>query len=62
MKSYGYGVLIEKDDVIEESNKDPENCPFCQAEERGESSGWSGWSGCREFFKMMREKHNKEHN
>ena len=38
--------------------KNPLNCPFCKAEEKGYSSGWSfsfeGWE-------KVREKHLKEH-
>jgi len=39
-------------------NKDPQNCPYCQAEEKGYSTGWSfspeGWQ-------MAKEKHLRKH-
>jgi hypothetical protein len=38
--------------------KDPQNCPYCEAEEKGVSSGWSG---SPEFWASLKEKHNKEH-
>lgn len=38
--------------------KDPTNCPFCEAEEKGYSSGW-GFSP--EGWLEMEERHSREH-
>ena len=38
--------------------KEPDNCPYCEAEEKGYSSAWTG---SEEFFKELKEKHIKEH-
>ena len=38
--------------------KDPINCPFCEAEEKGQSSGWSG---SPEFWSAMQHRHNETH-
>ncbi len=38
--------------------KDPINCPFCEAEVKGQSGGWSG---SPEFWATMKERHIKNH-
>ena len=38
--------------------KDPDNCPFCQAEERGHSEGWGM---CPEGWQELERKHYQEH-
>lgn len=38
--------------------KDPKNCPYCEAEEKGVSSSWGG---SQEMFEALKEKHIKEH-
>lgn len=38
--------------------RDIYNCPFCEAEVKGYSTGWGG---SPEFWKEMKEKHEKEH-
>ena len=38
--------------------KDPQNCPFCEAEEKGKSSGW-GMSP--EGWWELERRHNEEH-
>lgn len=43
---------------MEESKKDPNNCPFCEAEIKGHSSGW-GFSP--EGWQTQREIHDKNH-
>ena len=38
--------------------KDPINCPFCEAEVKGQSSGWGG---SPEFWATMKQRHDEKH-